>query len=308
MFQRSLLNLLVRSVLTRRQKVQKRLEEIKKRNYEPGTVYQFHRQSCMERINREFQYNPDHDLNLGNLKSPQNNKHRYRGKTTNDGRRRTKKTFYRTFCGQHFSVARTTPKITRFYNNFFEEMKTISLADIQLLIDTGRINPNQEITPRSLVENGILRYVNYPGLKLTGEGYEFFQAKVIVKMNWCEPEAVSAIRRAGGEATSVYCSEEGFHNHMKPHLAFKEPVLELPHFKGLWRAYSRADVGGYLHNKWEQIVAEERDRYEYKTDEETKKQAEELWKKKIEGNAPPKDRTPFWPAPPLPKPLFQVDK
>eukprot|EP00993_Chasmostoma_nieuportense_P002659 NODE_3435_length_969_cov_32.027316_g3286_i0.p1 GENE.NODE_3435_length_969_cov_32.027316_g3286_i0~~NODE_3435_length_969_cov_32.027316_g3286_i0.p1 ORF type:complete len:301 (-),score=70.21 NODE_3435_length_969_cov_32.027316_g3286_i0:65-907(-) len=161
-----------------------------------------------------------------------------------------------------------------------ERMFCISLADLQVLVDTGRLDPSTPITPVSLKYQNIIKDPPWPGVRLTADGYDIFQAKLDVQLNWCDPDAVRAIEARGGTAQSVYHSQADYAYHMNPHKWPERPLVpELPGNE-LWRRYEQPDIRGYL-NQREDLWRVELDKYSVKWTPEMRSIVDELTQKEL---------------------------
>jgi len=83
----------------------------------------------------------------------------------------------------------------------------LNLSRLQYWIDTGRLDPSQKITMKTLREAGVvgqLTKANQHGIKLLGEGADWFAAKVDIEVSKVSATARQAIERQGGAVKEVY--------------------------------------------------------------------------------------------------------
>ncbi|KAK9869359.1 hypothetical protein WA026_003116 [Henosepilachna vigintioctopunctata] len=83
----------------------------------------------------------------------------------------------------------------------------LSLNDLQLLIETNRINANQPIDLVSILNSGLYRLSpdkHEFGIHLTDEGADLFKAKVNIEVQWASELVIAAIEKAGGTITTSY--------------------------------------------------------------------------------------------------------
>jgi len=83
----------------------------------------------------------------------------------------------------------------------------ISLEKLQLMIDTGRLDPGRPIDLAALCSTRVVTCVpdkNQFGFNLTGEGMDRFVSKVNIEVQWANEQAIAAIERVGGRITCGY--------------------------------------------------------------------------------------------------------
>ncbi|KAJ8902682.1 hypothetical protein NDN08_006002 [Rhodosorus marinus] len=98
-------------------------------------------------------------------------------------------------------------------------MRAFNLNQIQWLIDTGKLNPNEKITMKKLFDMKQWKpHVNrYPGgMKLTAKGREYFSAKIDIEVPLASYQAAQAILANGGKLTLVYYTRHGLKVHLRP--------------------------------------------------------------------------------------------
>eukprot|EP01012_Entosiphon_sulcatum_P059165 TRINITY_DN83486_c0_g1_i1.p1 TRINITY_DN83486_c0_g1~~TRINITY_DN83486_c0_g1_i1.p1 ORF type:complete len:346 (+),score=28.65 TRINITY_DN83486_c0_g1_i1:33-1040(+) len=124
----------------------------------------------------------------------------------------------------------------------------ISLGAIQCWIDSARLSPQVKITPKVLLDCGLVRGTRWPGYVVTEHGAEFFASKLDIALNMATPRATEIIRSFGGNVSSVYMSPKDWAAHLQPHIHPPPEQPELPS-PDVWQTYRNVDVGGYLSGK-----------------------------------------------------------
>lgn len=153
------------------------------------------------------------------------------------------------FEGGQTPLYRRVPKFG-FTNKMFKlEYSSITLAQLQYWIDTGRIlcPEGSTITMKTLIDSKLLPRIKWPGVKLLAKGHEWFRAKIDIEVPRVSPAAVQVIERNGGSIRCVYYNRVAFHAHLHPHKYEVMPKRGMPPPK-LWKYYSREDIRGYLAN------------------------------------------------------------
>ncbi|XP_058804772.1 large ribosomal subunit protein uL15m [Phymastichus coffea] len=128
----------------------------------------------------------------------------------------------------------------------------VSLQQLQLLIDTNRIDSSKPIDLTALVNTGVIdvnpNWKHY-GINLTDEGADIFQAKVNIEVQWTTEPVIAAIERNGGVITTTFYDLQCVHAAVDPVRYFKkgEPIPRrlLPPNDCL-EYYSSAATRGYL--------------------------------------------------------------
>jgi len=98
----------------------------------------------------------------------------------------------------------------RSYNyglRFQRQFPPISLAQLQLMIDTERLNPAQPIDMAALCGTKVAfiePQKNHFGFNLSSEGMDNFTAKVNLEVQWADEQSIAAVERAGGRITCAY--------------------------------------------------------------------------------------------------------
>jgi len=113
------------------------------------------------------------------------------------------------FEGGQTPLYKVVRKFEGFSNRRFRiEREQINLDRIQYFIDTGRLNPDQIITMRTLKDSGVVSRLNSP-LKVLGNGGDWFKAKIHLQVSAISASARAAIEKNGGKVESVFFNKLG---------------------------------------------------------------------------------------------------
>ncbi len=82
-------------------------------------------------------------------------------------------------------------------------MSEVNLDQLQEWIDAGRIDATKQITPKELIESGLVGSVK-DGIKILGRGKEAFKTPVDVLVSRASASAIDAIEQAGGKIVTRY--------------------------------------------------------------------------------------------------------
>ncbi|XP_020283121.1 39S ribosomal protein L15, mitochondrial [Pseudomyrmex gracilis] len=132
------------------------------------------------------------------------------------------------------------------------EYPPLSLKNLQMFIDTNRLDISKPIDLISLINTGLydinLKH-KHAGVHLTDEGAECFKAKVNIEVQWASEPVIAAIERNGGVITNAYydmISLEAITN-VEQFFSRGEPIPRrfLPPTDCL-KFYSSAATRGYL--------------------------------------------------------------
>jgi len=88
-----------------------------------------------------------------------------------------------------------------------KQFPPISLEQLQLAIDTDRIDPEKPIDMAALCGTGIFHIdpeKNQFGFNLTSDGMDLFKAKVNIEVQWADEQTIAAVERNGGRITTSY--------------------------------------------------------------------------------------------------------
>lgn len=120
------------------------------------------------------------------------------------------------FEGGQFPLVRRLRKFGFSNHKFRVTYEELNLNQLQLAIDTGRIDAEQPITLRTL------RTTIFPklrlGVKLLATGKEWFRTPVNIEVSAASAEARKAVEAAGGSVTTVYLNKLGLR-----HVLRREP-------------------------------------------------------------------------------------
>eukprot|EP00695_Tsukubamonas_globosa_P002695 TRINITY_DN388_c0_g1_i1.p1 TRINITY_DN388_c0_g1~~TRINITY_DN388_c0_g1_i1.p1 ORF type:complete len:240 (+),score=72.55 TRINITY_DN388_c0_g1_i1:59-778(+) len=148
------------------------------------------------------------------------------------------------FEGGQTKLARRIPK-HGFVNPGALVYQSVNLSTIQHWIDTGRINASEPITMKTLFDCGILNKVEWPGIKLLGDGAESFNIPINIEVARASLSAIAAVERAGGNVTCAYYNKLNLRAHLKPEKFRTIPKRATPPPK-LIKYYSQPEIRGYL--------------------------------------------------------------
>ncbi|XP_031828998.1 mitochondrial ribosomal protein L15 [Nomia melanderi] len=87
------------------------------------------------------------------------------------------------------------------------EYPPLSLNQLQLYIDTNRIDRSKPIDLVSLINTGLYNFKlehKHAGVHLTDEGADEFKAKVNIEVQWASEPVIAAIERNGGTIVTAY--------------------------------------------------------------------------------------------------------
>jgi len=83
----------------------------------------------------------------------------------------------------------------------------LSLKNLQLMIDTERIDPSRPIDLAAICNSKVFPFnpqLSQFGVNLTDEGVDNFAAKINIEVQWASEGAIAAVERAGGVITTAY--------------------------------------------------------------------------------------------------------
>lgn len=87
-------------------------------------------------------------------------------------------------------------------------MMEVNLDRLQQWIDSGRIDPTKQITPRELIRSGLAGHPILDGIKLLAGGSESFRTPVDIVVSKASAAAIEAIEKAGGKIVTRYYTHE----------------------------------------------------------------------------------------------------
>ncbi|PHH81409.1 hypothetical protein CDD82_841 [Ophiocordyceps australis] len=110
-----------------------------------------------------------------------------------------------------------------FINVRAPQMSEVNLEQIQHWINQGRLDANKQITPKELIECGIVGSVK-DGVKILARGADRFKYKINVMVSRVSARAIEAIEAKGGRVVTRYYTKLAIQNL----LAGKSVNTELP--------------------------------------------------------------------------------
>jgi len=138
----------------------------------------------------------------------------------------------------------------------------ITLQQIQLLVDTNRMNSKEPIDLSSICNTKLYSFdphVRHYGFNLTDEGIDNFKAKVNIEVQWTTEAVIAAVEKNGGTIQTAYYDMDSLFAARDPELFFKkgEPIPKrmLPPEDAI-EYYSDPKFRGYLADP--DKIAEER--------------------------------------------------
>ncbi|XP_011506544.1 PREDICTED: 39S ribosomal protein L15, mitochondrial [Ceratosolen solmsi marchali] len=105
----------------------------------------------------------------------------------------------------------------------------MSLQQLQLMIDTNRIDNNKPIDLTAIANTGIISIKpdwKHYGVQLTDEGADLFTSKVNIEVQWASEPVIAAIERNGGVITTAFYDLHSVYAAINPVKFFKkgEPI------------------------------------------------------------------------------------
>ncbi|MFQ6016890.1 MAG: 50S ribosomal protein L15 [Kiloniellaceae bacterium] len=131
-----------------------------------------------------------------------------RGKTAGRGHKGQKSrsgTALKGFEGGQMPLNRRLPK-RGFSNKFAKTYAVVNLGRLQAAIDAGKLDPNNPIDAKALVDAGVLTRAR-DGVRLLAKGA--LKAKVNITAAGASKAAVAAVEQAGGTVTVPARAAEG---------------------------------------------------------------------------------------------------
>lgn len=86
-------------------------------------------------------------------------------------------------------------------------MSETNLDRLQAFIDSGRIDPSKAITPKELIQSGIVGRVR-DGIKILARGKDQLRTPVDLLVSRASTSAIEAIEAAGGKITTRYFTKQ----------------------------------------------------------------------------------------------------
>ena len=82
-------------------------------------------------------------------------------------------------------------------------MSEVNLDQIQAWIDQGRLDPTKQITPKELIESGLVGTLK-DGIKILSRGADFLKQPIDVMVSRASAGAITAIEAKGGKVITRY--------------------------------------------------------------------------------------------------------
>jgi len=129
----------------------------------------------------------------------------------------------------------------------------VTMKQLQLLLDTGRVDTSQPIDVTQLGKSGVFGLVDprqeHAGFMLVEEGMDCFSTAINLEVQHASETAIAAVERAGGTITTAYYDPYSLSAALKPLQFFKNglviPKRQLP-LQGHIEYYSDPRCRGYL--------------------------------------------------------------
>ncbi|OAA66477.1 50S ribosomal subunit protein l15 [Niveomyces insectorum RCEF 264] len=94
-----------------------------------------------------------------------------------------------------------------FVNHRADVMSEVNLDRLQAFIDAGRIDPTKPITPRELIQSGLVGRVR-DGIKILARGKDDLRTPVDLLVSRASANAIDAIEAAGGKIVTRYFTKQ----------------------------------------------------------------------------------------------------
>lgn len=94
------------------------------------------------------------------------------------------------------------------------EYPTISLLQLQVLLDTNRIDANAPIDITTLCNTGLLKLKPAEkqfGFQLTDDGIDQFKSKICIEVQHAKESVIAAIEKNGGIIRTAYYDPKSLH-------------------------------------------------------------------------------------------------
>ncbi|KAK3932582.1 39S ribosomal protein L15, mitochondrial [Frankliniella fusca] len=140
----------------------------------------------------------------------------------------------------------------------------LSLGQLQLMIDTDRINAEKPIDLVQICNTGLYKInpqCKHYGVHLTDEGADSFKAKVNIEVQWATEPVIAAVERNGGTITTAFFDPPSLFalTNVKKFLESGEPIPKrmIPPEDAI-SYYTDPKMRGYLADpdqvSWERLV------------------------------------------------------
>ena len=120
------------------------------------------------------------------------------------------------FEGGQTPMWRRSPKIGYMTKVNRTPLETVNLDILGKWIDTGRIDPLEKITIKTLVDTQLVTKTEF-GVKLLGRGNDIFNHKIDIEVTQASKSAIEAIEKAGGSIKSVFYTPLALRSMLKPY-------------------------------------------------------------------------------------------
>lgn len=95
-----------------------------------------------------------------------------------------------------------------FVNLHAPDMSIVNLDRLQAWIDAGRIDPKKQITPKELIQSGIIGSTIKDGITLLARGKSSLRTPIDILVSRASASAIEAVEAAGGKIVTRYFTKE----------------------------------------------------------------------------------------------------
>lgn len=141
------------------------------------------------------------------------------------------------FEGRQMASYLKIPIEKGYYHNHHlkKQYPPLTLGRLQVMIDTGRIDPNEPIDINTLCSTNIYKLnieERHFGVHLTDDGLDNFTAKVNIEVQHAKEQVIAAVERNGGVITSTFYDTHSLYALRNPYKFFSRgnpiPKRQLP--------------------------------------------------------------------------------
>lgn len=93
-------------------------------------------------------------------------------------------------------------------------MSEVNLDRLQAWIDAGRIDPTKPITPKEIIQSGLLGHAK-DGVKLLARGSTVLRSPLEIVVSRASASAIEAVERAGGKIVTRYYTKDSIRRLLK---------------------------------------------------------------------------------------------
>lgn len=140
----------------------------------------------------------------------------------------------------------------------------LSLGQLQMMIDTDRINPKKPVDLVQICNSGLYKIDptrKHYGVHLTDEGADCFKSKINIEVQWASEAVIAAVERNGGTITTAFFDPPSLFalTNVKKFLESGEPIPKrmIPPEDAI-SYYTDPKMRGYLADpdqiSWERLV------------------------------------------------------